>query len=328
MKFSTSIDIPFSDYKISHMNRILLFGSCFSENIGHKLCKSKFQVDINPFGILYNPLSVSAVIKRMIQNQPFVADELVFRDGLWHSFMHHGAFSHVDRDCCLEVINSRYTRAVESLNQMDILFVTFGTSFVYRLNSDGQVVGNCHKFPDSTFSRYRLSVQSIVDEWSDVLSELTSKNKDLKIVFTVSPIRHLKDGAHNNQLSKATLHLAIDELVEKFVENIYYFPAFEIVMDELRDYRYYATDMTHLSDVAIDYIWERFSETFFDEDTTNIIRQWNDIYRSLNHRPLNNLSDQFKRFQLQVLQKLEQFKNLYPFIECENEYRDLQNRIN
>ncbi|MFA6701361.1 MAG: GSCFA domain-containing protein [Dysgonamonadaceae bacterium] len=327
MKFSTSIEIPENGLKICHMNRILLFGSCFSENIGKRLAKSKFQVDINPFGILYNPLSVAVAIKRLLQNKPFNAAELTFRDGLWHSFMHHGAFSNVDRDCCLEAINYRYATAVEGLKQMDILFVTFGTAFVYRQISDGEVVGNCHKFPDSTFSRTRLSVQSIVDEWSAVISELISQNKELKIVFTVSPIRHFKDGAHHNQLSKSTLLLAVDELVNKFSHNVNYFPAFEIVMDELRDYRYYAADMTHLSDVALDYIWERFGESFFDDNTSTIIRLWNEIDRSLNHRPLNNVTDQYKRFQLQTLNKLEHFKNQYPFINCETEYIDLQNSI-
>ena len=327
MKCRTHIDIPVNDLLINHKTEILLFGSCFSENIGQKMIMSKFKVDVNPFGILYNPSSVAASVSRLIMDKPFNSDELAFRDGLWHSFMHHGSFSDVDKESCLERINTRYKGAAEKINRADLLLITFGTAYVYRLQSNEQLVSNCHKFPDCLFSRSRLFVEEIVSEWTNIIEQLLSINPSIKIVLTVSPIRHMKDGAHNNQLSKAILHLAIDELVNRFGNIVFYFPSYEIVMDELRDYRFYTADMNHLTDVAIDYIWERFSKTFFDEKTEQIIRSWNEIARALQHRPIYISSDQFNQFQIQTLNKIEQFRKLYPFINCDQEYNSLVNTI-
>lgn len=197
--------------------------------------------------------------------------------------------------------------------------ITFGTSWIYRLKESGEVVANCHKLPDRLFLRERLSVSQIVTSWSDVLEKLWKACPELKVLFTVSPIRHWKDGAHGNQLSKATLLLAIDELNRMYPDNTAYFPSYEIVMDELRDYRFYAEDMIHPSPTAVDYIWERFSGTYFPEDTRTFMRQWEGIRKGLSHKPFNPESESYRTFLSQILLKIEQLKEKFPYLDVQNE---------
>jgi hypothetical protein len=319
MEFRTYVPIPKSNIDIHHSTKMMLFGSCFSENIGRKLSENKFDVDINPFGILYNPLSISSAMQRLLQNRTFSEADLVFRDGLYHSFSHHGAFSHSHKDYCLKSIRSRFSAAASRIRQTDVFLITFGTAYVYRLQQTGEMVGNCHKFPSEVFDRFRLSVDDIVAEWSELIADLCKLNPSMKIVFTVSPIRHWRDGAHENQVSKSILHLAIDQLMAEFEDNLHYFPAYEIVMDELRDYRFYSEDMFHPSETAIDYLWKRFRESFFSPVTEKIISDWQPIYRSLNHKSLNFETHEYRNFLMQTLAKLEQFKEKYPFISCKKE---------
>jgi Mor family transcriptional regulator len=254
-----------------------------------------------------------------LQNRTFSEADLVFRDGLYHSFSHHGAFSHSHKDYCLKSIRSRFSAAASRIRQTDVFLITFGTAYVYRLQQTGEMVGNCHKFPSEVFDRFRLSVDDIVTEWSELIADLCKLNPSMKIVFTVSPIRHWRDGAHENQVSKSILHLAIDQLMAEFEDNLYYFPAYEIVMDELRDYRFYSEDMFHPSETAIDYLWKRFRESFFSPVTEKIISDWQPIYRSLNHKSLNFETHEYRSFLMQTLAKLEQFKEKYPFISCKKE---------
>lgn len=319
MDFRTFIPVPKSDIDIHHSTKMMLFGSCFSENIGGLLAENKFDVDINPFGILYNPLSVSSAIRRLLQNESFSESDLVFRDGLYHSFMHHGSFSHPDKQFCLKRIQERFSTAATRIRQTSVFLITFGTAYVYRLGETGEIAGNCHKFPSEIFERFRLSVNDIVTEWSEIIARLYTINPTVKIIFTVSPIRHWSDGAHENQVSKSILHVAIDKLVETFGKNIFYFPAYEIVMDELRDYRFYAEDMIHPSPLAVHYLWDRFRETFFSTATETLIADWQVIRRALNHKPLNRGTDEYRNFLMQTLTKLEDFKSKYPFISCEEE---------
>jgi len=328
MEFRTYIPISKPDIDIHHSTKMMLFGSCFSENIGRMLSENKFDVDVNPFGILYNPLSISSAMQRLLQNRTFFEADLVFRDGLYHSFLHHGAFSHPDKDCCLEGIRSRFSASASRIRQTDVFLITFGTAYAYRLRKTGDIVGNCHKYPTEMFDRFRLTVDDIVGEWSNLISYLCKINPSVRILFTVSPIRHWKDGAHENQVSKSILHLAIDKLMERFGDNLYYFPAYEIVMDELRDYRFYADDMFHPSEIAILYLWERFRETFFSPATEKIISEWQPILRALNHKSLNPETEEYRHFLMQTLAKLVQFKEKYPFISCQKETESLSTLLN
>lgn len=327
MDLITSVPILPYEFKIDHSTRISLLGSCFSENIGYLMLNNKFVTDVNPFGILYNPYSISSAIKRMLSKEDYKKEDLVYHNGLYHSFMHHGSFSDPDPDICLNNISSRFTAASEFINGANILFITFGTAYVYRLHNEGSVVGNCHKFPANAFKRSRLSVEEIVNESVTVIEELHKVNPTMKIIFTVSPIRHLRDGAHENQLSKAVLHISIDQLQKIYPQKVFYFPAYEIMMDELRDYRYYADDMNHPSALAIQYIWERFCDSFYTPATKKILFEWQSILKSLNHKSINPSSQEHKQFQKQVLKKLLSFKDKYPIVDCNNEIANLKRTI-
>jgi hypothetical protein len=319
MEFRTRVDIPVSDVPINHSTGIMLFGSCFSSYIGSKLQQCKFTVDVNPFGILFNPFSISNAIQKLLQGKGVTEADLVLRQGVYHSFMHHGEFSSPDKKACLDAISTRFTRASRALQVTDFLLVTFGTAYVYRWKKTGEVVANCHKFPESDFIRTRLSVNDIVEEWGALIEELIVRRPTMKWVFTVSPIRHWKDGAHENQVSKSILHLAIDELQKRFEGVVRYFPAYEIVLDELRDYRFYNEDMLHPSPVTVEYVWQRFAETFFTQRTRAINREWESIRKLLDHRPLHPGSASHQTFVEQTMLKLREFKRKYPFISCEEE---------
>ena len=225
-----------------------------------------------------------------------------------------------------KTINEKRDKASADLREAEVLLITFGTAYVFNLKETGEVVANCHKQPSHIFNRNKLSVSEIVSSWTELIEESLRINPDLKIVFTVSPIRHWKDGAHNNQLSKATLLLAIDELVNKF-PNLYYFPSYEIVLDELRDYRFYSEDMIHPNDIAIRYIGEIFSDAYFDEETKILCNQWQNIARAIAHRPFNEDTEEYKQFLKQTLLKLQSIRNKYPYFDCENELILLESKL-
>lgn len=328
MDFRTPVIISESTFRIDHSTKIMLFGSCFSENIGAKLLRYKFRINANPFGIVYNPLSIATVINRLLSNQNFSETDLVFHNGVYQSFLHHGQFSHPDKNKCMENISRMFAEAAAFIPRTDVFFITFGTAYVYKLKSTGKVVANCHKFPPNTFTRERLTVEAIVKEWNDVINTISALNPVTRFIFTVSPIRHWKDGAHENQISKSILHLAIDELQEIFASVLSYFPAYEILLDELRDYRFFTEDMIHPSDVATDYIWERFCKTFFRKETQDTISEWNQISRSLNHVPLNESTENYRQFLKQTLQKLILFRQNHPQIDCRRETEELTKKIN
>ncbi|MDU1904255.1 MAG: GSCFA domain-containing protein [Dysgonomonas sp.] len=318
MEFRKKIDIPVSDLQISHHSRMMLLGSCFIENIGQKLQEYKFNANINPFGISYNPASICQSLEILLDKKDFTEKDIFHHEGLYHTFFHHSAFSEEDKNQFLSNINNHREKASEDLKNADILFITFGTSYIYTQKQTNKVVSNCHKLPANHFERRRLSVSEIVDSWKSILFRLREVNPALKILFTVSPIRHWKDGAHNNQISKSVLLLSIDELSNSS-DDIYYFPSYEIVLDELRDYRFYAEDMIHPNDTAIRYIWERFTETYFDKETIQINKQWQNIHKAISHRPFNEQTEEHKQFLRQTLLKLNELRNKYPYFECEKE---------
>lgn len=284
MEWQTKVEIPKADFQIGYASRILMLGSCFTENIGEKLTYFKFDADVNPCGIVYNPSSAARVLEILLEGKPFTEDELMQHDGKWLSLMHHGCFSSSQRDTCLFQINERLTRAAERLKNTDLLVITFGTAWVFRYKRDGRIVSNCHKIPASEFERFRLEPGEIVTEYTALIHRLRKVNPSLRVIFTVSPIRHWKDGAHGNQLSKSVLLLAIDSLVHR-LEKVHYFPAYELVMDELRDYRFYAEDLLHVSPVTVEYIWERFRDTYMGKDTFELMTRIDKVNKTLLHRP-------------------------------------------
>lgn len=323
MDFRTPVQIDRSDLKIDHITKIILFGSCFSENIGIKLKEHKFKVNINPFGILYNPISISNSIKRLLDNECFIESELVYNNEMYHSFMHHGSFSDVSKQICLKKINDRYISASNFIKETDVLLITFGTANAFNLLSNSHIVNNCHKFPSNKFKRFRLSIDTIVEEWNNLIEMIIYQNPQIRFIFTVSPIRHFSDGAHENQISKSILHIAIEKIREKFYDRVDYFPAYEIMLDELRDYRFYDDDMIHPSSFAKNYIWKCFSNKFFSENTKSVNKTWFSIRKSIDHRPLNTETQAYQNFLLNTIRSIDIFTNKYPHISCDKEYNYL-----
>ena len=242
--------------------------------------------------------------------------------------MHHGSFSAFTPEETLHTINLRLHHAYKKLPELNWLMVTMGTAYVYKQKESGQVVANCHQLPESHFLRYRLSVEEIVEDYTALITEMSALNPDLKWLFTVSPIRHIRDGMHANQLSKSTLLLAIDRLQQLFPERVFYFPSYEIILDELRDYRFYADDMLHPSPLAIRYLWERFSETFFSPETKQVIIAVQDIRRDLAHKPFHPESEAYQRFLGQIVLKIERLIGKYPYLDFQKETELCHMRLN
>ena len=302
---------------ISHRQGVMMLGSCFSDNIGLRLRQACFDVDINPFGTLYNPASIACGIGAILKCRQYSIDDLFQEkgDNRWHSFSHHSEYSSVDSQLMLEKINQRVCEANKMLQRASTLIVTFGTAWVYKYAPTGKVVANCHKLPASMFERSMMSIDEIVAMWKDVIADVKAINQSIQVIFTVSPIRHLRDGAHENQLSKSTLLLAINQLVRE-CEDVIYFPAYEIMNDDLRDYRFYASDMTHPSEVAVDYIYDIFSQSFFDDDTISLAEKCVKLSKRLMHIPMGDDQDAVARFVQSTNQFKTQLLQQYPFLEA------------
>jgi hypothetical protein len=304
MKLRTELSVPSGDFKISHSDAVAMMGSCFAENISVGMAVAGFNIDVNPFGVVYNPLSLSLNLNRLMDEKPYVEDEL-FRDkDLFHSFAHHGRFSGTNLSETLEKINSRLKHSSAFLRKANLFIVTFGTAFVYRLQATGAVVSNCHKLPASLFIHERMGLEDIATEWNQLVKRLKEYAPRIKILFTVSPLRYLKNGFHENQLSKATLLLSIEKLIRDN-RDAYYFPAYEIMTDDLRDYRFYAADLIHPSGQAIDYVWEKFSEAYFDPDTLKIAREFESVEQALRHEAFYPESAEYKEFLKKMREKRE-----------------------
>jgi hypothetical protein len=326
MNFRTQVELPERETEIRHSDRMMFFGSCFAENIGNLLQENKFRCNVNPFGILYNPLSINKALNQILDRKTYVEDDLFVSHGLWHSWMHHSDFSHARADVCLEQINARLAEAADGLKEADWLVMTWGTAYVYIHQESGEVVGNCHKQPDKTFRRSRLNAETLVEECRNVLRRCREANPKLKVLITVSPIRHAKDGMHGNQLSKATLLLAADELC-RTCPDCYYFPSYEIMMDELRDYRFYADDMLHPSPMAIAYIWECFSKCYFSPETHAVLKEWEEIRRGIAHKPFSPESDGYRKFLSQIVLKIVRIKEKLPYLEVQKEIDICESRL-
>ncbi len=328
MKLQTTVELPTGLPSIDLEQRLLMMGSCFAENMGTLFAERKFRVDVNPFGILYNPLSIAKALTRMLDGKAYGAEELFFYREQWHSYMHHGSFSATTKEKALNQINSRLQQTAKTLPETDWLMLTFGTAYVYRLKSTGEVVSNCHQCPERDFVRSRLTVEDIVAVYQPLIEQLSGVNGKLKALFTVSPIRHLRDGLHANQLSKATLLLAIDRLVELYPDRLFYFPSYEIVMDELRDYRFYADDMAHPAPVTVAYLWECIGKTFFTEATRKLTEEVMAVMRDVNHRPLHPESEAYRGFTQQIIDKIEILTKKCPYLDFHKELELCHTRLN
>ena len=324
--FRTEVRVDEADKDLNYMTPSFFIGSCFSDNIGRKLDKSKFPVMLNPFGVLYNPVSIYNGLNAIINKKIIAGNDLVFHNNLYHSFLFHGSFSSISNEKLLLKCNDTIDEANAFLKKSSFIFITFGTSYVYEYKETGEIVSNCHKIPDSEFKRNRLTLDEIISKWNKLISDLKNFNPELQIVFTVSPVRHFKDGAHENQLSKSVLLLAIDEIIkENRNQGISYFPAYEIMNDELRDYRFYSDDMVHISETGVNYIFEQFRKCFFKSNTLECIKEINEIVRAGEHRILNPDPVSLNKFRNTMIAKIEKLISAYPFINFNKELEHFKN---
>ncbi len=308
MKLYTPVSVERQDFSLHYGNHIMLIGSCFTENMGLRLQSLRFPVLLNPFGILYNPLSMAEALERCLDNRPISSDDLVQHDGLWHSWLHHGAFSAVDKEECLRRCNKAILQAHTFLQQCDKLLLTFGSAWHFVHLPSGRVVGNCHKLPSANFQRQLASVEAIMARWQPLLRRLQQQHTE--VLLTISPVRHWAYGAYGNQLGKASLFLAIDALCNEFKSFTYYFPAYEILMDELRDYRYYADDLLHPSFMAEELVWQRLQQAYMSEDTIALCNKVDKLNKLQSHRMLHASPEAVRQHQSRKAQLQQEVEKL------------------
>lgn len=318
MQFRTKIPVQQNPFPIDYDAKMVSLGSCFAVNIAQKFSYYKFQNCCNPFGIIFNPVSIEKLVERAVHQILFTENDILFHSDLWHCFEVHSEFSNPDKEVFLRLLNELVVATNQQIIESTHFLITYGTSWVYRNIENNQIVANCHKLPQKHFSKEILSIETIQTAIQNTLSLIQSINPEAKFTLTVSPVRHIKDGFVENQRSKAHLISAIHHVLEDFVicnlKSAVYFPSYEIMMDELRDYRFYAEDMLHPSALAVDYIWERFKETSISSTVFPVLEAIGNIQSSLNHRPFNPNSEAHQQFVKNLNSKIESLKKQYPFL--------------
>jgi hypothetical protein len=327
MKFRTEAAIAQSPFEIAYDDKIFCIGSCFAERMEQQLQKHKFYTLLNPFGILFQPLAIANCIESVIEKKYFEQNDLILYEELFHSLHHHSDFSNTDAQQAIEKINRETDTAHSFLKETNVALITFGTAIVFEHKATNQIVGNCHRIPQSEFSKRMLSVEEIVERFEKTMQQMFRFNENIKFVFSVSPVRYLSFGMHENQLAKATLLLAIDALQKKF-PNAFYFPAYEIVMDDLRDYRFVNEDLIHPNEQATQYIWDKFCATFFSTNTKQLLSEVEEIVNAAKHRPRFQNTDAHKNFLQTYLAKTLALKNKLPQIDWNIELEIFQAKNN
>ena len=315
MNFTTKIPITQNANPIDYNSKIVSFGSCFAENMGDKLLYYKFQTQVNPFGIIFNPFSIEKLIERVVLQRYFTKDDIFFFNERWHCYEVHSELSDADAEVVLSKLNQILLDTQKQLQQATHIIITYGTSWVYRHIETNGIVANCHKVPQKQFSKELLSIDSIQKSIQNTVSLIATLNPKCNFIFTVSPVRHLKDGFVENQVSKAHLIAAIYATTNTKQQTLNYFPSYEIMMDELRDYRFYADDMMHPSPMAIDYIWERFAATQIDANAIATMELVQTIQKGLAHRPFNPNSESHQKFEANLKEKIATLEAQYSFMK-------------
>jgi hypothetical protein len=303
MDFILPFPIKQFEKQINIKQDVLLLGSCFAEEIGKKLHDRKFKAIVNPHGISYNPLSISNAVTDCIEGKIYSETHLFHHNELWQSFNHHGKFSSTNSAVCLQNINEEIKNAHTHLKSAKWLIVTFGSAFAYTSKQTNTIVANCHKIPAAEFEKNILSKNQIVSVWNKQIEALKKFNPDLNILFTVSPVRYVRDGLVQNNQSKGILLNSIRNLVEQNA-NCFYFPAYEIVIDELRDYRFFKEDLVHPNELAVNYVWEKFVNALCDAETKKILSEYEPLLKSMHHRPLQEDTEAYRKFKLQLEEKI------------------------
>ena len=314
MQLHTKLDIKPLNHTIAYGDGLLFLGSCFADEVG-ALCRGMgFDALVNPFGVLYNLASIAQSLERLGSGRPFTHDDVIaVGEGQYCTFSHNTAFWQSDEATLLETVNKDLKEAYERFMNAKWVVISLGTSWVFRHKETRQVVSNCHKLPARQFDREFLST----DQSAEYLSKMVQAHPDKQFIFTVSPLRHLKDGLHENQLSKAALLLAVDEVCKSF-GNAHYFPAYEILLDELRDYRFYKEDMVHPTEQAVRYIWERFADFAIDPKEKPAMQAAAELKQMLQHKPLFPESEAYRKFETLKEQKIVEMRKKYPGVIIEN----------
>jgi hypothetical protein len=326
MKVRTTLAPLEYPIKISHKDKIMTMGSCFAENISLRLNKYKFSILENPFGIIYNPVTISKGLTDLINNRIWTADDIENSGEKYFSFDFHGSFAGLSISSLLEKINDSAQEASAFLQTANFIIISLGTSFAFKHNESKKFVANCHKLPQNNFERIGLQENEIVRSLSDCIRLIKTSNPNISIILTVSPVRHLRDGLIENNLSKAILLKSVHRLCSEELQT-YYFPSYELLIDDLRDYRYYDTDLTHPNQQAIDYIWEYFSSSFFTDGTNKINSQLLKIYNGVHHRPFLPQSQSHKTFVQNLLKEIQQITLKHPRFDFTDEIKFLNNFI-
>ncbi|WP_396633453.1 GSCFA domain-containing protein [Maribacter sp. R86514] len=312
MNLLTQIPLTKSENPIDYSSQLLLLGSCFSENIGAKLEYFKFQGLQNPFGILFHPLAIEKLIQKSVYQEVVTEKDVFHANEQWHSFYAHSVLSNPSKEKIIDNLNEAVQNTTAQLKKASHIIITLGTAWVYRNNASEKVVANCHKVPQANFTKELLNVDDVKESLERTIKMVRSINPAAQCIFTVSPVRHLKDGFVENQLSKAHLISAIHKVLN---EGISYFPSYEIMMDELRDYRFYAKDMIHPNEVAVDYIWGKFKSVWVDESMATVMKNVDEIQRGLKHRPFNPVGEAHQKFLTSLSKKIFRIQKDYPFME-------------
>lgn len=313
MNFRTQIPISKSNHPIDYHSRVVSLGSCFAENIVTKFDYYKFQNTVNPFGIIFNPVSIEKIIQRVVHKNYFTEKDVFFHNDLWHCFEVHSQLSQPNKEAILNKINSLIDSTYLEIKEASHIVITYGTSWIYKSIESQLVVANCHKVPQKAFHKELLSIETIEKSIKNTIVLIQSINPEVQFIFTISPVRHLKDGFVENQRSKAHLIVALHASNSQ-LPTPNYFPSYEIMMDELRDYRFYSEDMLHPNQVAIDYIWERFVQSHITEDAYSLMEEISGIQKSILHKPFNPDSESHQKFLKQLQKKINQVQKKYPFI--------------
>lgn len=320
MQASLTLDIPKLSKPISYKDKILLVGSCFTEHMSERLAMHKFKVLSNPHGILFNPLSVAESLDSYLDNRQYADSELFYLNELWNSWEHHTRFSHIKKEAALEGINESQAAATAFIKDADWVMITLGSSFQYYLKENGKHVANNHRAPAQLFEKRLLGIDVITEALSVTLSKLFTLNPKAKIMFTISPVRHIRDGVVENNRSKARLIEAVHTLCSKY-EQAHYFPAYELVIDILRDYRYYDIDMVHPNYPATSYVWEQFVHACINNDTQKLMQQVQEIVTAKNHRPRFPETEAHQKFMAGYAEKIKGLQRSYPFLELNAELK-------
>lgn len=322
MQFTTKIPVQKSSFPIDYDSKIMLLGSCFAENIGKKFSYFKYQATTNPFGIIFNAVSLEKLIRRVVENKKFTENDIFFHNELWHCYEVHSELSNPDKDLFLSHLNSILESTHRHIAALTHCIITLGTSWVYNNIETHEIVANCHKVPQKQFTKELLSIEQTEKSLENIILLIHSVNPNCHFIFTVSPVRHIKDGFIENTLSKAHLIAAIHSILNKKFstslevtnQNRNYFPSYEIMMDELRDYRFYAEDMLHPNQTAIDYIWLRFYEHYISESAAKLMEEVDAIQKGLAHRPFNPNTESHQKFLAQLNLKIETIKKKLPHV--------------